>query len=338
MMILKAQAKPKQVVFPEGDNEKILRACHQILEEKIATPILVGNAAIIQAKTAELGLDLGQAQIVDPAASPLRESYIQELYRLRQRRGVTLSEARTLIDDRNIFASMMVHMGDADALVAGVSQHFPETIRPALQIVRVREGLHKVAGCYPMVTRKGELYFLADTSVNVDPSAEDLVEIALCAAQEARRFDVVPRVAMLSFSSFGSAQHPSCEKVRKAVELLHKADPTLIVDGEIMADAAVSPEMLEQTYPFSSLKGGANVLIFPDLASANIGYKLLKTIGGCETLGPILMGMSRPVHLLARGAEVEEIVNVVAIAVVDAREREPATATPEITEAVVPAD
>jgi len=337
-MILKAQAKPKQVVFPEGDNEKILRACHQILEEKIATPILVGNAATIQAKTAELGLDLGQAHIVDPAASPLRESYIQELYRLRQRRGVTLSEARTLIDDRNIFASMMVHMGDADALVAGVSQHFPETIRPALQIVRVREGLHKVAGCYPMVTRKGDLYFLADTSVNVEPSAEDLVEIALCAAQEARRFDVVPRVAMLSFSSFGSAQHPSCEKVRKAVELLHKADPTLIVDGEIMADAAVSPEMLEQTYPFSSLKGGANVLIFPDLASANIGYKLLKTIGGCETLGPILMGMSKPVHLLARGAEVEEIVNVVAIAVVDARESEPGAATRETTEAAVPAD
>ena len=338
MMILRAQAKPKLVVFPEGDNEKILRACHQILDEKIATPILIGNPAIIHAKTAELGLDLGKARIVDPAASPLRESYIQELYRLRQRRGVTLSEARTLIDDRNIFASMMVRMGDADALVAGVSQHFPETIRPALQIIRVREGLHKVAGCYPMVTLKGELYFLADTSVNVEPTAEDLVEIALCAAQEARRFDLVPRVAMLSFSSFGSAQHPSCDKVRKAVELLHKADPTLIVDGEIMADAAVSPEMLEQTYPFSSLKGGANVLIFPDLASANIGYKLLKTIGGCETLGPILMGMSRPVHLLARGAEVEEIVNVVAIAVVDAREREATSATPEITESLAQGD
>ena len=338
MMILRAQAKPKLVVFPEGDNEKILRACHQILDEKIATPILIGNPAIIHAKTAELGLDLGKARIVDPAASPLRESYIQELYRLRQRRGVTLSEARTLIDDRNIFASMMVRMGDADALVAGVSQHFPETIRPALQIIRVREGLHKVAGCYPMVTLKGELYFLADTSVNVEPTAEDLVEIALCAAQEARRFDLVPRVAMLSFSSFGSAQHPSCDKVRKAVELLHKADPTLIVDGEIMADAAASPEMLEQTYPFSSLKGGANVLIFPDLASANIGYKLLKTIGGCETLGPILMGMSRPVHLLARGAEVEEIVNVVAIAVVDAREREATSATPEITESLAQAD
>src|SRR5208282_4020902 len=289
----------------------------------IATPILIGNAAIIRARTAELGLDLKQAQIVDPADSPLRERYVQELFRLRQRRGVTLNEARVLMEESNIFASMMVHMGDADALVAGVTWHFPDTIRPALQIVRVREGLHKVAGCYPLITRKGELFFLADTSVNIDPSAEDLVEIALCTAQEARRFDVVPRVAMLSFSSFGGTKHPFCDKVRKAVELLHKADPTLIVDGEIMADVAVSPEKLEQTYPFSSLKGGANVLVFPDLSSANITYKLLTTVGGADILGPILMGMARPVHLLARGAEVEEIVNVVAIAVVDAREGEP---------------
>jgi len=337
MMIHKAQAKPKHVVFPEGDNEKILRASHSILEEKIATPILIGNSGTIHAKAAQLGLDLKGAEIVDPAVSPLREAYIQELFRLRQRRGVTLSEAHTLIDDRNIFGSMMVRMGDADALVSGVSQHFPDTIRPALQIVRMREGLHKVAGCYPMITRNGDMLFLADTSVNIDPSAEDLVEIALCAAQEARRFDLVPRVAMLSFSSFGSTKHPSCDKVRKAVDLLHKADPTLIVDGEIMADVAVSPDLLEQTYPFSSLKGGANVLVFPDLASANIACKLLATIGGAETLGPILMGMTRPVHLLPRGAEVEEIVNVVAIAVVDARESEPPVIS-EITKPVVQAD
>ncbi|MBZ5667129.1 MAG: NADP-dependent malic enzyme [Acidobacteriia bacterium] len=338
MMIHKAQATPKHVVFPEGDNEKILRACHSILDEKIATPILIGNAATIQAKAAELGLDLKQAQIVDPASSPLRERYIQELFRLRQRRGVTLTEAHTLIDERNIFASMMVHMGDADALVAGVSQHFPDTIRPALQIIRMREGLHKVAGCYPLITRDGSLFFLTDTSVNIDPSAEDLVEIALCAAQEARRFDVVPRVAMLSFSSFGGTKHPFCDKVRKAVELLHKADPALIVDGEIMADVAVSPEILEQTYPFSSLKGGANVLVFPDLASANIAYKLLTTIGGAEILGPILMGMARPVHLVARGAEVEEIVNAAAVAVVDARESEPGASTREITGSLARAD
>jgi malate dehydrogenase (oxaloacetate-decarboxylating)(NADP+) len=213
-------------------------------------------------------------------------------------------------------------MGDADALVAGVTQHFADTIRPALQIVRMREGLHRVSGCYPIVTRTGSLYFLADTSVNIEPTAEDLAEIALCTAETARRFDVVPRVAMLSFSSFGSTKHPLCDKVRKAVELLHQADPTLLVDGEIMADAAVSPGILEQMYPFSLLKGGANVLIFPDLNSANIACKLLSKIGGAETLGPILMGMSKPVHVVPRGAEVEEIVSAAAIAVVDAQEVE----------------
>jgi malate dehydrogenase (oxaloacetate-decarboxylating)(NADP+) len=248
---------------------------------------------------------------------------------LRQRRGVTINEARTLINDRNVFASMMLHMGDADALVSGVTQHFADTIRPALQIVRVREGLHKVSGCYGMITRKGDIYFLADTSVNIEPTAEDLVEIALCTAQTARRFDLEPRVALLSFSTFGSAQHPQCDKVRQAVELLHRADQTLMVDGELMADEAVSSE-LDQRDPFTHLKGGANVLIFPDLNSANVAYKLLSKIGGGEILGPILMGMAKPVHLLARGAEVEEIVNAAAIAVVDAQET---SAAPELQEA-----
>jgi malate dehydrogenase (oxaloacetate-decarboxylating)(NADP+) len=232
---------------------------------------------------------------------------------------MTMEEAGMQIRNRNVFGSMMLHMGDADALVSGVTQHFPDTIRPALAIVRVREGLHKVSGCYAMVTRKGDIYFLADTSVNIEPTAEDLVEIALCTAQTARRFDIEPRVAILSFSSFGSTKHRQCEKVRRAVELLHRADPTLMAEGELMADDAVSAD-LDQKYPFSKLKGGANVLIFPDLDSANIAYKLLAKIGGGEILGPILMGMSKPVHLLSRDAEVEEIVNVTAIAVVDGQE------------------
>jgi malate dehydrogenase (oxaloacetate-decarboxylating)(NADP+) len=329
MMIHKAQAKPKQVVFPEGDDDKILRAAHCLLEEKIAIPVLLGDSAVIHTRAATLGLTLGAARIIDPARSLLRDDYAEELFRLRQRRGVTRVEARKLLNDRNVFASMMIHMGGADALVAGVTQNFPDTIRPALQIVRMREGLHRVSGCYPIVTRTGSLYFLADTSVNIDPTAEDLVEIALCTAETARRFDVVPRVAMLSFSSFGSTKHPTCDKVRKAVELLHKVDPTLVVDGEIMADAAVSPDMLEHMYPFTSLKGGANVLIFPDLNSANIACKLLTKIGGAETLGPILMGMSKPVHLVARGAEVEEIVSTAAIAVVDAQELEVSVSSPE---------
>ena len=338
IMIRKAQAKPKSVVFPEGENEKILRACHNLIDEKIAVPILLGNAAVIQAKSLDLGLDLKDVRVVDPADSPLREAYIEELFRLRQRRGVTPSEARTLINDRNIFASMMVHKGDADALVSGVAQNYPDAIRPALQIVRMREGLHTVAGCYALITRKGDIYFLADTTVNIDPTAENLAEIALCAAETARRFDVVPRVAMLSFSSFGSTKHPLCDKVRKAVELLHKADPNLVVDGEVMADVALSPEMLEEVYPFSVLQGGANVLICPDLNSANIAYKLLAKIGGAEMFGPILMGMSKPVHLLARGAEVEDIVNMAAIAVIDAQEIERSEWLAEAPKTVAVAD
>jgi len=321
-LIQKAQAKPKRVVFPEGEHEKILRTAHNVLEEKIAQPILLGDPTLIQSGAKALGLDLEGATVIDPVTSPLRESYIQELFRIRQRRGVTLTEARAMMKDHNVFGSMMVRMGEADALVSGVSQHFPETIRPALQIIGTHEGLRRVSGCYLMITRAGKLYLLADPSVNIDPTAEDLVEIALCAAQTARRFDLTPRVAMLSFSNFGSTQHPQCEKVRKAVALLHKADPTLIVDGEVMADVAVSAEALEKNYPFSTLKGGANVLIFPDLGSANIAYKLLSKLGGGQTLGPILMGMNKPVHVVPRDTEVEEIVNVTALAVVDAQENE----------------
>ncbi len=334
-MINKAQSNPKQVVFPEGDNEKILRACHVLVEEKIGHPILLGDADKIQSRAREVGVNLSGMKIVDPSASEHHEAYVQELFRLRQRRGVTLVEAETLINNPNMFGSMMVHMGDADALVSGVTQHFPDTIRPALQIVRMREGLHRVSGCYAVITRKGEVFFLADTSVNIEPTAEDLVEIALCTAHMARRFDLIPRVAMLSFSSFGGVDHPICTKVRRAVEMIKFADPTLIVDGEIMADEALSPEIIAEQYPFSSLKGGANVLIFPDLASANIACKLVTKIGGGEMIGPILMGMSRPVHVLHRGATAETIVNVAAIAVVDAQEND-TYAHPHVHMAVEP--
>jgi malate dehydrogenase (oxaloacetate-decarboxylating)(NADP+) len=322
LIIHKAQSKPRRVLFPEGEHEKILRAAHILLEEKIAQPMLIGDTEVIRAKAADLGVPLEKIQIVDPGTWPKREAYIQTLYELRQRRGVTLSEARELIHNRNLFGAVMVQVGDADALVGGVMQHFPDTIRPALQVIKPREGLHKVSGLYALVTRRGDMYFLADCTVNIEPSAEDLAEIALCAAEAARRFNVTPRVAMLSFSNFGSTPHPLTEKVRRAVELVHKADPALMIDGEMMADTAVVPEIIAETYPFSSLRGGANVLIFPDLTSANTCYKLLARIGGEETIGPILMGMSKPVHVLQRGAEVEEIVNIAAIAVVDAQETE----------------
>jgi len=320
MVIHKAQAQPKRVVFPEGDNEKILRAAHILTEEKIAQPVLLGSLEVIRTKAENLGVDLGTSEIVDPAVWPKREEYINTLFHLRQRRGITLSEAQESIGNRNLFGAIMVQQGDAHALVGGVSQHFPDTIRPALQVIKPRPGLHRVAGLYALITRREDMYFLADCTVNIEPSAGDLAEIALCAAETARRFNATPRVAMLSFSNFGSTKHPLTEKVRRAVELVRAADPELMVDGEMMADTAVVPGIVDETYPFSTLRGGANVLVFPDLTSANTCYKLLAKLGGAETIGPILMGMSKPVHVLHRDAEVEEIVNMAAIAVVDAQD------------------
>ncbi|MFZ0313237.1 MAG: NADP-dependent malic enzyme [Candidatus Korobacteraceae bacterium] len=325
VMIHKAQANPKRVVFPEGNHQKILRACHVLIEEKIAVPILLGRTSEIQRAAADLGIDLTGVSIIEPETAPRRQQYVTELFRLRQRRGVTLGAADELMNDRNIFGSMMVRMGDADALVSGVTQNYPDTIRPALQVIGAREGIHKVSGMYIIITRTGDLYFLADATVNIEPTAEDLAEIALCAAQEARRFEIEPRVAMLSFSSFGSTKHPLCDKVRRAVDLVRYADPTLIIDGELQGNIAVNGKKLEAAFPFSTLKGGANVLIFPDLQSCNIACKLLGSIGGAETVGPILAGMAKPVHLLQRGAEVEDVVNITTIAVVDAQD----SATPE---------
>ena len=318
-VIRKAQASPKRVVFPEGDNDRILRACHILVDEKVAQPVLLGNENAIRTKAAEAGVNLDGMEIVDLERSTWREIYAREFHQIRQRRGITLSEARELVRNRNLFGSLMVRMGDADALVSGVTQHYPDTIRPALQVIKVRQDVHKVSGLYVMVTKKGDLLFLADCTVNIEPTAEDLAEIALCAANAARRFDVEPRVAMLSFSNFGSTKHPATDRVRRATEIAKQRDPSLVVDGEVMADVALSPEILEKEYAFSSLKGGANVLIFPDLDSANIAYKLLRKVGGAEAIGPILMGMSKPVYVLPRGAEVEDVVNITSIAVVDAQ-------------------
>ena len=319
-IIRKAAAQPRRVVFPEGESEKILRASHILVEEHIAHPILLGDETVIEAKARDFGLELEKITVVNPRDWAKREAYIQALYELRQRRGVTLSEARELVNNRTVFGSLMVQLGDADALVGGVDKHVPDTLRPALQVIKPRPGLRRVAGLYVLVTRRGDMYFLADCTVNIEPTAEDLAQIAMCAAQTARRFNVEPRVAMLSFSNFGSTKHPLVEKVERAVQLVKEAEPTLMIDGEMMADTAIVPEIIEETYPFSTLRGGANVLIFPDLTSANTSYKLLRRIGGSETIGPILMGMSRPVHVIQRDTEVEEIVNIAAIAVVDSQE------------------
>ena len=319
-MINKAQRQPKRIVFTEGEESKILRACQILLDEKIAVPILLGNQAKIRATIEELHLHLNGVQIVEPKRFARLEEYTEEFYSLRHRKGITRTEAEQTILNPTTFGSMMVRLNDADALIGGLTTHYPDTIRPALQVIDVRPELRRVAGVYVMITKKGDIYFLADATVNIEPTAEDLAEIAIMAAEKARRFNQEPRVAMLSFSNFGSTRHALCDKVRRAVELVRQKAPGLMIDGEMQADTAVTPQIIEETYPFSTLKGGANVLIFPNLESGNIAYKLLQRVGGAEMIGPLLTGLSRPVHVLQRGSEVNDIVHVAAVAVVDAQE------------------
>jgi len=313
----RAKAAPKRIVFSEGEHEKIIRASHQLAHLKIAQPVLLGRPLVIEDKMHELELGKPNFDIIEPDRSPRLEDYAEELYQLRQRRGVTRSEARELLTNNNYFGAMMVHMGDADGFVAGVSQHYPDTIRPALQIIATRPDVHKVSGVYVIVTKR-DVFLFADTTVNIEPSAEDLAEIAVLSAEVAESFGIEPRVAMLSFSNFGSTRHPLTEKVRRATELVKQRNPALMVDGEMMADTAVVPELLAE-YPFSTLRQKANILVFPSLEAGNIAYKLMLRIGGAEALGPILMGLSKPVHVLQRGSTVEEIIDVAALAVVDAQ-------------------
>ena len=322
-LINKAKSAPKRIVFPEGEVEKILRAAQVLIEEKIAVPILLGEEKEIREKIAALNLDLNGVKIINPEArSDIREEYIDSLFTLRQRKGVTRDGAKQMIKtNNNYFGAMMVENGDADALLSGINHHYPETILPALEIIGKQDGLSKVHGMYMLVFKK-DVVFCADTTVTIEPTAEELAETAILTAEKAKQFEIEPKVAMLSFSNFGSAQHPLTQKVRKATEIVKAQAPDLVVDGDIQANIALDPELAESQYPFSALKGDANVLIFPDLQSGNISYKLLSKLGGAETVGPILMGMKKPVHILQRGDDVADIVNMAAVAVVDAQEAE----------------
>ena len=315
-IINRAKSDPRKVVFSEGEDPKILRAAQVLVEEGIAHPILVGDKKKIEQRMIDLNLDL-EVPIFDPSDSELTEEYADELYRLRQRKGLTRSECQRIMrrKSRAHFATMMVHMGHADALLGGIDTHYPETIRPALQVLGKQEGLSSVHGLYMMVFKK-DVYFLADTTVTIDPTAEELAETAILAAEKVAILGIEPRVAMLSFSNFGSVDHPQTKKVKRAVEIVKERAPYLIVEGEMQADTAVVPELLEG-FTFSKLKTPANILIFPDLNSGNICYKLLRRLGGAEAIGPILMGMNKPVHVLQRGDDVNDVVNMAAIAVVD---------------------
>jgi malate dehydrogenase (oxaloacetate-decarboxylating)(NADP+) len=320
IFIEKAKSNPKKIVFPEGNEVKILRACQSICDEGLARPVLLGKKEEIEKKMNELHLNcLTDINIIDPETSPKYDAYAEEFFKMRQRKGVTRVEAKEMMKNPNFFGSMMVHTGDADGLVSGLTKHYPETIRPALEIVRMKPEFTKVCGLYMMIF-KDDVMFFADTTVNIDPSAEALAEIAINTADTVRRFGIEPKVAMLSFSNFGSTEHPSSLKVNKAVEIVKAKKPDLVIDGEMQANTAVSPDILSDTYPFSKLKEKANVLIFPDLNSGNIAYKLMEKLGGATAVGPILMGMNKSVHVLQRGDSVDQIVNLTSIAVVDAQE------------------
>lgn len=320
VVIARAKKDPKRVVFAEADNIKILKAAQIIRDEKIAHPILLGNRTKIQALIEEHALDLHNETIIDPLEEKeLIKKFSQILYQKRQRKGMTLAEAGRLAVQRNYFGALMVETDSADAFISGLTRDYPRTILPSLQTIGVKPGVNRVAGMYIMNTDKGP-YFFADATVNLNPSAEEMVDIIGLTADAVKFFNMEPRVAVLSYSNFGSANGEIPAKTAKATALARAKYPDLIIEGEMQANVAINEDIQKEMYPFSKLiNKKANTLIFPDLSSGNIAYKLLSELGNAEAIGPILLGMNKPVHILQLGSSVREIVNMVAIAVVDAQ-------------------
>jgi malate dehydrogenase (oxaloacetate-decarboxylating)(NADP+) len=321
---IKAKQNPKRVVFAEADNYKILKAAQIVKDEGIATPILLGNIDKIKKIMEETELELGDVRMIDPRKenAPCVEEYAEYLYNKRQRRGITLYEARKMMWDRNYYGAAMVQFGEADALISGLTKSYVSTVKPALQIIGTEPGVSRVAGMYMMITPKGPVFF-GDTTVNVNPTVEELVDITVLIDRSVKHFNIQPRIAHLSYSNFGSNDGIIPEKSREAVKILHERFPDMIVDGEMQANFAINSALLSDNFPFSTLNGKpANTLIFPNLESGNIAYKLLQELGGAEAVGPILLGLNKPVHVLQLGSSVREIVNMVTIAVLDAQQKE----------------
>jgi malate dehydrogenase (oxaloacetate-decarboxylating)(NADP+) len=309
-----ARAAPRRIVYPESEHDGILRAAHRVIEEGIAEPILLGPKERILEHAERLGVDLSRATLLDPRESPKLEQYVDALWKKRQRKGMKRHDAvKDLRRSRTVFGMMMVAQGDADGIVVGARQDYPATIRPALQIIGVREGVRRAAGMYMVVTKNG-VRFLADTTINILPDAETLAEIAILAAETVMELGLEPRVAMLSFSNFGDSPHPESKKVADAVALVKARRPNLMIDGEMQANVALDEEA-RAPYPFCKLKGPANVLIFPNLDAGNAAYKLLAAAGGADIVGPIVMGVRKPVNVLQQGASVDSIVHMTAITV-----------------------
>lgn len=319
----KAKSDPKRVVFAEADHYKVLKAAQIVKDENIAIPILLGNQEVIKRIIAESALDLEGVTIIDPFKEPeLMQKYGQYLYEKRQRRGLTLFEATKLMRDRNYFGASMVEFGEADAMISGLTRNYVSTIKPALQVIGTAPGVNRVAGMYMMMTKRGPVFF-GDTTVNVDPTAEELVDLTLLLERSVSKFNIHPRIALLSYSNFGSNEGVIPEKVRKAVKILHEQHPHIIVDGEMQGNFAINNALLKDNFPFSRLVDGpANTLIFPNLESGNIAYKLLQELGEAEAIGPILLGLNKPVHIVQLGSSVREIVNMITLAVLDVQGKE----------------
>ncbi|TAF45637.1 MAG: NADP-dependent malic enzyme [Sphingobacteriales bacterium] len=322
----KAKANPKKVVFAEADNYKILKSAQIVKDDGIAIPILLGNKAAIHKIIRENELELDGVLIIDPAEEKeLFEKYAQNLYAKRGRRGINLFEARKLMRDRNYFGASMVEFGQADALISGLTRNYATTVKPALQIIGTEAGVNRVAGMYMMLTKCGPVFF-ADTTINVNPDAQELVDITVLVNKSIKQFNIEPRIALLSYSNFGSNEGDTPHKISQAVSILHSNYPDMVVDGEMQANFALNAGLLKDNFPFSKLNNGAaNTLVFPNLDSGNIAYKLLQEIGGAEAIGPILLGMNKPVHVLQLDSSVREIVNMVTIAVVDVQTKEATT-------------
>jgi malate dehydrogenase (oxaloacetate-decarboxylating)(NADP+) len=317
----RAKRDPKRIVFPEGDQEKIIRAAKILIDEGLAHPILLVRQEEIAPLLEKYRVNPADLTIIDIAKSPDYQRYMERFAELRVRDGITIADAGRILHSRNYFAMMMLDQGDADGVIAGLRAYYPATLRPALQILKTRPGARWVSGAYLLMFKGGRMILLADTTVNINPTAEQLVEIAEQTAETARRFNIEPRIAMVSFSNFGSTKDPATEKVRQAVQMLKERHPDLIVEGEMQADTAVVPDVAKDDYPWSSIQGDANVLVFPNLDAANAAYKLLWRLGGAEVIGPILQGLAKPVHVLQRGVDVNDIVNMAAMAVLDAQEK-----------------
>ncbi len=318
----KARRDPKRIVFAEADNLKILKTAQICFDEGVAFPILLGNEKKIRSIANENNIDLEDIPIIDPhdeQHDEMRKRFGELFFKKRQRKGLNLYESGKLMYNRSYLGCMMVETGEADAMISGLTRNYPSTIRPALQVIGTEEGVKKIAGMYLLLTKKGPL-FLADTTVNFNPTAEELADITLLCAKEVSNFNIVPRVAMLSYSNFGSSKSPEAELVAEATKIVKQKDPSLLVDGEMQASVAFNKEILKDNYPFSELVDqDVNTLIFPNLAAGNVAYNLLKEVGGADAIGPILLGLKKPVHILQLGSSVRSIYNMALVSVIDAQ-------------------